>query len=1165
MNLHIKQDFDYQGDERWLWSLGVYGQDNELDRISFVRYTLPPIFLQPSIKSTDRDLNFRIFEEAYEEFRIYVKVVYKDGEEKNLEHDLKLAKISVKSECQKREDETWDWGLSIEGTTDEELGKIQSVTYQLHKKKRTTRNRKSGFRIEGSDCGIIPVLVDVDFGDGRASSFKENLQLVPGRETLEKKNLDERANLAQLFAPPLTPRKDESGYLQGSVQSTQGVDETTSTAVVEPVENSAKAVAEEQGTSTIPPTLMDRVNRDVKSIVGELFKLFRGPSSPSASSGSVVDFRSVIKNPIFPADIQQLKQYIRALKGIQDFSLARNLLSVVLQAEDKKWLEHGDWIKQQLAICTYKDEEIPSQKRLNLALAILEGIGLRDPDNNNSETLARGGAIYKRKWQTFGQLENLNEALFFYLAAYERNPEQDMGYGGVNAAFILDLLADRLKTIAFRSGAQVGEAERLQQKAADLRGRMATEIPNLASKLNATAPATNYLDNQFWFQVTMAEIHFGLKNYEEAGQWLKKANEINAWEWERETIFNQLVHIARLQGIVCPGELELNSDWHPAWRALSHILGEYTGRALANGRGKVGLALSGEGFRASFFHLGVMARLAEMDALRGVEVLSTVSGGSILGAHYYLELQNLLQTKPDKEITREDYIELVKRIQDQFVSGVQKNIRMRAYSNIRDNWRMLFHKNDYTRSHRLGELYESILYEQVRDGHDESAPRTMTDLLIKPADEPNPESFRPKSSNWRRRAKVPVLLLNSTSLNSGHNWQFTATWMGEPPGIVGGEIDVNERYRRVNYENAPTDNLKHYRLGHAVAASACVPGLFEPLSIEGLFAGRTVCLVDGGSHDSQGIAGLLDQGCTLILCSDASGKVGDVAAPSDDPGMVLLRTTSILQDRVRQSGYMDLLSRLDSRALQGLFFVHTKKELESATLDCINCTNPQSPSPLPDHLTSYDVARDLQEKIAAIRTDLDAFSEVEAYALMASGYLMTKREFNLLQEQHQKAGNPGTWGGYDIDAPCGDWPFSPLEPLLGSKPGANKQRANFEKQLKVASKTFFKTCNLIPFLKLMVFVLVTVIFLDINNMLTNLWSEFGHNLLSVVGIFIIIIIVAIFLFQLAFKWMFPQEEGRNLVIKVAISILGYILSKAYLGIFDSLFLARGKLKRLLNL
>ncbi|MCI0733366.1 MAG: patatin-like phospholipase family protein, partial [Methylococcaceae bacterium] len=63
---------------------------------------------------------------------------------------------------------------------------------------------------------------------------------------------------------------------------------------------------------------------------------------------------------------------------------------------------------------------------------------------------------------------------------------------------------------------------------------------------------------------------------------------------------------------------------------------------------KLGLALSGGGFRAALFHIGTLARLAELDLLRHVQVLSTVSGGSIIGAMYYLKLKQLLEeTRPD--------------------------------------------------------------------------------------------------------------------------------------------------------------------------------------------------------------------------------------------------------------------------------------------------------------------------------------------------------------------------------------------------------------------------------------------------------------------------------------------------------------------------------------
>jgi len=92
--------------------------------------------------------------------------------------------------------------------------------------------------------------------------------------------------------------------------------------------------------------------------------------------------------------------------------------------------------------------------------------------------------------------------------------------------------------------------------------------------------------------------------------------------------------------------------------------------------GKAGLALSGGGFRASLFHIGVLARLAELDVLRHVEVFSCVSGGSIVGAVYYLELRKKLQAKSDGELQQSDYIEIVQNLEKKFLAGVQRNIRL---------------------------------------------------------------------------------------------------------------------------------------------------------------------------------------------------------------------------------------------------------------------------------------------------------------------------------------------------------------------------------------------------------------------------------------------------------------------------------------------------------
>ena len=48
---------------------------------------------------------------------------------------------------------------------------------------------------------------------------------------------------------------------------------------------------------------------------------------------------------------------------------------------------------------------------------------------------------------------------------------------------------------------------------------------------------------------------------------------------------------------------------------------------------RIGLALSGGGFRAAIFHMGVMRRLHELGILEKIDVITTVSGGAIVGAY----------------------------------------------------------------------------------------------------------------------------------------------------------------------------------------------------------------------------------------------------------------------------------------------------------------------------------------------------------------------------------------------------------------------------------------------------------------------------------------------------------------------------------------------------
>jgi len=308
---------------------------------------------------------------------------------------------------------------------------------------------------------------------------------------------------------------------------------------------------------------------------------------------------------------------------------------------------------------------------------------------------------------------------------------------------------------------------------------------------------------------------------------------------------------------------------------------------------RLGLTFSGGGFRASFYHIGVLAQMAEQGLLRQVEVISAVSGGSIIGALYYLHLKKLLESKIDAEITDQDYVQIVQRIETEFLKATEKNIRMATFADFKKNFQMS--SASYSRSDRLAELYDELFYQPAAKTGE---PVQMQQLKIHPlADD---EKFHPNQHNSTRKAKVPILVLNATTLNTGRNWQFTAQTMGEPPESYAernktdkaltpyetwiDRIDKKSiRLRRAdsysemaiikNSRGEVILNQQEIPLGHAVAASACVPGLFYPMSITGLYqdleetGSQTITpqLVDGGVYDNQGTRGYCN--ITVIVLS----------------------------------------------------------------------------------------------------------------------------------------------------------------------------------------------------------------------------------------------------------------------------------------------------------
>lgn len=401
--------------------------------------------------------------------------------------------------------------------------------------------------------------------------------------------------------------------------------------------------------------------------------------------------------------------------------------------------------------------------------------------------------------------------------------------------------------------------------------------------------------------------------------------------------------------------------------------------------GKLGLALSGGGFRAALFHIGVLARLAELDVLRSVEVLSTVSGGSIVGALYYVNLKHLLESKLDKDIGRDDYVRLLQRMETHFLAGVQSNLRLQTLCNPVKNLRMLWQKA-YSRSDRMAELYDIAFYNAAANDLKLIARPSLDKLKIQPLGFGG--DFRPNSHNGLRDAKVPILILNATTLNTGRNWQFTAEEMGEwaPPDKMK-EIDKNSIFEAFEYKGAALEKYRHVPLSIAVAASACVPAIFHPMPLTNLYRNVTPKLVDGGVQDNQGTAPILFEHCTDIIVSDASGQMADEKSPSSFFGLVGLRAKSILEDRVRDLGLESLVTHEEADVINKPAILHLRDGLDVRVLKPQQALQPLDdavPQPL-----LYGIDKRVQRRLSAMRTDLDAFTEVEAYSLMFSGYSMT--------------------------------------------------------------------------------------------------------------------------------------------------------------------------------
>src|ERR1700733_11095257 len=340
--------------------------------------------------------------------------------------------------------------------------------------------------------------------------------------------------------------------------------------------------------------------------------------------------------PVDPNRLLDLAKAIREEDNNLEYS--RRLLAKAFDALDANTSQIVRFqIVRDLVICTYKSPDLPPDERFKKAESLaLQLLNEQLTAGQSQDMLGIVGAIWKQRWRVYGLREHLEHSLKFYKQGMSLGLETDRGYTAINAAFVLDLLA--------RAG-EAQNAASLMEEASEIRGK----VRDVLVEMQAKNPG---LRQDFWFMATLGEAYLGLRDFDRAIQFMGLAGKNLPAMWKIESTARQAAEVARFIALDSGIALEKIVDSDP-WKAVQALVGGNSEAPLSFLLGKVGLALSGGGFRASLFHIGVLARLAELDVLRHVEVLSCVSGGSIIGAYYYLELRNKLQQKPEIPIGSE--------------------------------------------------------------------------------------------------------------------------------------------------------------------------------------------------------------------------------------------------------------------------------------------------------------------------------------------------------------------------------------------------------------------------------------------------------------------------------------------------------------------------------
>ena len=226
---------------------------------------------------------------------------------------------------------------------------------------------------------------------------------------------------------------------------------------------------------------------------------------------------------------------------------------------------------------------------------------------------------------------------------------------------------------------------------------------------------------------------------------------------------------------------------------------------------RLGLALSGGGFRATLYHLGVVRYLRDAGILSNVTHINTVSGGSILGAHLVLNWDRYTGSSEEFDDAAAEIFRFVQL-------DVRNKIVRRFPLAGSVNWgRSLLRRGSlrkFTRAGLLEQFYEKHLFGDIA---------------------------------LSRLPDRPRLHILATNLSEGCLCSFNRNGMllqRRTPGR-------KDRFERVEMGMAT--------LPMAVAASSAFPGFFPPLELRGADLGadegefNRQAFTDGGVYDNLGL------------------------------------------------------------------------------------------------------------------------------------------------------------------------------------------------------------------------------------------------------------------------------------------------------------------------